>query len=169
MGVFVMSCEFCNKFEFSSVVIKDNNIHFAGGSNRFTDGTWDNSVYKLFQYCPLCGARLLYKNSPAPEILSEVDRVACDEHGNRIDYALYETDTVVDEKGYEVICQLKTDTGCSFQMCKNAYDYAIAHKGDYSMMIAYCKAKVVAVEARIPFDARVQEFMKDVKDIKVNS
>ena len=158
-----MSSELCHKFEFAAVAIKDNNIHFAGGSNRFTDGTWDNSVYKLFQYCPLCGARLLYKNSPAPEILSEVDRVACDEQGNKIDYAIYDTDVVIDEKAYEVITQLKTDTGCAFMMCKNAYYYALAHKGDYDMMIAYCKAKVVSVGAKIPFDARVKEFMDAMK------
>lgn len=162
-GGFIMSCEFCNKFEFAAVTIKDNNIHFAGGSNRFTDGTWDNSVYKLFQYCPLCGARLLYKNSPAPERLSEVARVACDEQGNKIDYAVYDADVVIDEKAYKVITQLKTDTGCAFVMCKNAYYYALAHKGDYDMMIAYCKAKVVSVDAKIPFDARVKEFMDAMK------
>ena len=28
-----MSCEFCIKFDFTSVDVKDNNIHFSGSNN----------------------------------------------------------------------------------------------------------------------------------------
>ena len=36
-----MSCEFCNNFDFTSVAVKDNNIHTAGGNSRFTDEIGD--------------------------------------------------------------------------------------------------------------------------------
>lgn len=162
-----MSCEFCNKFDFTSVAVKENNIHSAGGSSRFTDAAYDNRPeFQLFQFCPICGCSILYEkpsanrvpaHSPAPV------RVAVDCYGQRIPFAIEDDDLVLSEEEYRTINQLKADTGCGFQMCKDAYRYAESYGGNYGMMIAYCKAKVYGVKTDIPFHTRVKSFMEDMQ------
>ena len=50
-----MSCEFCEKFDFSSVTTKIDKygagIQMSGGSYRFPVKEW-------FNYCPICGKKL---------------------------------------------------------------------------------------------------------------
>ncbi len=161
-----MSCEFCNTYDFTSIAVRDNNIHMAGGSSRYTDPDVNRGRYKLFQYCPLCGANLLY-GTPELEKNYKKDaypvRVAVDGMGNRIPFAIEDDDTVLTEEEYYTISQLKADTGCGFQMCKDAYRYAESHNGGYGMMVAYCKAKLYAVKTNVPFHTRIERFMEDMK------
>ena len=163
-----MSCEFCNKFDFTSVAIKDNNICSAGGSSRFTDTAYDNRPeFQLFQFCPICGSSLLYEKASANRMSAHSSapvRVAVNCYGQRIPFAIEDDDIVLSEEEYYTISQLKADTGCGFQMCKDAYRYAESHdEGNYSMMVAYCKAKVCGVKTDIPFHARVERFMEDMQ------
>lgn len=50
-----MRCEFCKKFDFSSVTTRIDKygagIHMAGGSYRFPVNEW-------FNYCPICGEKI---------------------------------------------------------------------------------------------------------------
>ena len=56
-----MSCNFCKNYDFSSVAVKDNEIHLAGGNTSFIEAySMYPDVIKLFQHCPLCGAHILY-------------------------------------------------------------------------------------------------------------
>ncbi len=163
-----MSCEFCNTYDFTSIAVRDNNIHMAGGSSRYTDPDVNRGRYHLFNFCPLCGANLYYYDlaEQAAEQKEDIKPVvvAVDGMGNRVDYAIFDDETTLTEVAYKVIKQLREETGCGFPMCKDAYRYAKSHDGDYDMMIAYCKAKVIAVSTgNMPFDKRVEHFMGDKK------
>lgn len=162
-----MSCEFCNKFDFTSVAVKDNNICTAGGSGRFTDAAYDNRPeFQLFQYCPICGCSLLYEKPSAnklPAHSSAPVKVAVDCYGQRIPFAIEEGDVVLSTDAYYTIMQLREDTGVRFQLAKDAYFYAKANEGDYGMMITYIKAKVCAVKTSVPFNTRIERFMGDMK------
>ncbi len=162
-----MSCEFCERFDFTSVAVRDNNIHTAGGSSRFTDDAYDDRGFQLFQFCPICGCSLLYEKPSAnrlPAHSSKPVKVALDSMGNRIDYAVFDDDTTMPEDDFYIISQLRTDCGVGFQLAKDAYRYAKSHNGDYDMMVAYIKAKVFAVNTgNMPFDKRVERFMGDKK------
>lgn len=57
--------------------------------------------------------------------------------------------------------ELKNLSGCSLAMCKKALEYATAHDGDDRMVIAYLKAKTLAVKTMCDFDTRVRRFMED--------
>lgn len=134
-----MSCEFCNKFDFTSVAVKENNIHSAGGSSRFTDAAYDNRPeFQLFQYCPICGCSILYEkpsanrmpaHSPAPV------KVAGECYGQRIPFAIEDDDVVLTKEVYDIISDLRADTGCTFRLAKSAYDQV--GKYGYGSMIAY--------------------------------
>ena len=160
-----MSCEFCEKFDFTSVAVKENNIHTAGGSNRFTDESYDGKGFQLFQFCPLCGSSLLYERpacNAMPAHSSAPVKVAVDCYGQRIPFAIEDDDCVVSEEDYYAIHELKYDCGVSFSIAKDAYMYAKRRNGDYKMMVAYCKAKVCAVKLDMPLDKRVERFMEDM-------
>ena len=137
-----MSCEFCKKFDFTSVAVKENNIHSAGGSSRFTDAAYDNRPeFQLFQFCPICGCSILYEkpsanrmpaHSPAPV------KVAVDCYGQRIPFAIEDDDVVLTEEAYHTISDLRADTGCSFSAAKRAYEYAQKTSGTYTEMLFCC-------------------------------
>lgn len=57
--------------------------------------------------------------------------------------------------------ELKNLSGCSLAMCKKALEYAVAHNGDDRVVIAYLKAKTIAVKTTCDFDERVRRFMED--------
>ena len=54
-----MTCEFCKKFDFSSVTTKIDKygagIQMSGGSYRFPVKEW-------FNYCPICGEKVKKKD-----------------------------------------------------------------------------------------------------------
>lgn len=161
-----MSCEFCNNFDFTSVAVKENNIHTAGGSGRFTDTAYDGRGFQLFQFCPVCGCSLLYErpsNNKIPAHSNAPVKVAVDCYGQRIPFAIFDDDEVMTEEVYYAIHELKCDCGVSFSLAKDAYMYAKRRNGDYKMMVAYCKAKVCTIKLDEPLDKRVQKFMEDMK------
>ena len=158
-----MSCEFCNNFDFTSVAVKDNNIHTAGGNSRFTDVEYDGKGFQLFQFCPVCGSSLLYErpsNNKLPAHSSAPVKVAVECDGQRIPFAIFHADEVMTEEDYYIISDLKADCGVNFSLAKDAYMYAKRRNGDYKMMVAYCKAKVCTVKLDEPLDKRVQKFME---------
>ena len=160
-----MSCEFCNNFDFTSVAVKENNIHTAGGSSRFTDVAYDGKGFQLFQFCPVCGSSLLYErpsNNKLPAHSNAPVKVAVDCYGQRIPFAIEDDDCVMTEEDYYGISDLKADCGVNFSLAKDAYMYAKRRNGDYKMMVAYCKAKVCAVKLDMPLDKRVERFMEDM-------
>lgn len=137
-----MSCEFCNKFDFTSVAVKDNNICSAGGSSRFTDAAYDNRPeFQLFQFCPICGCSLLYEKPSAnrmPAHSSAPVKVAVDCYGQRIPFAIEDDDVVLTEEAYHTISDLRADTGCSFSAAKRAYEYVQKTSGTYTEMLFCC-------------------------------
>lgn len=137
-----MSCEFCNKFDFTSVAVKDNNICGAGGSSRFTDAAYDNRPeFQLFNYCPICGAKLFYyETAEKTDTNIKPVVVAVDDMGQRIPFAIYDSDTVMSEEAYCTISDLRVDAGCSFKLAKKAYEYVTKYGGGYSQMLFYCQA-----------------------------
>lgn len=142
-----MSCEFCNTYDFTSIAVRENNIHMAGGSSRFTDPNVNRGRYELFKYCPICGANLYYyalAEEDAKHKLEQVKSVvvAVDGRGDRIDFAVFDDETTIPEKVYYQISDLRVDCGVSFSLAKAAYAYAKAHNGGYDMMVAYCKGEV---------------------------
>lgn len=160
-----MSCEFCNNFDFTSVAVKENNIHTAGGSSRFTDDHYrSRPEYKLFNYCPICGANLCYyvEADPPKETDTTAVVVAVDCNGRRIPFAIEDDDCTMSEEEYYAISNLKADYGVNWLLAKDAYTYAKRHNGDYKMMGAYCKAKVCTVKLDEPLDKRVKRFMEDM-------
>lgn len=56
---------------------------------------------------------------------------------------------------------LRSLTGCSLKLCKEAIEYADARAGGERMAIAYCKAKSLAVYTQCDFDERVARFMEE--------
>lgn len=132
-----MSCEFCEKFDFTSVAVKDNNIHTAGGSSRFTDTFYKGKPeYKLFNHCPICGAKLCYYvEATLTKEGSTAVVVPVDENGNRIPFAVEDSDVVLTKEVYDIISDLRADTGCTFRLAKSAYD-KVGEYG-YGSMIAY--------------------------------
>jgi hypothetical protein len=161
-----MSCDFCNTYDFTSIAVRENNIHMAGGSSRFTDPDVNRGRYELFKYCPICGANLYYYDLSVEDAKHKLEQVkpvvvAVDGKGDRIDFAVFDDETTMPEDDYYMISQLRTDAGVGFQLAKEAFRYAKSHYGDYDMMIAYIKAKVMAVNTgNMPFDKRVEHFMK---------
>lgn len=134
-----MSCEFCNNFDFTSVAVKDNNIHTAGGSSRFTDDHYkDKPEFKLFNHCPICGARLFYYGvADKTEGDSNPVVVAVDGTGARIPFAVLDSDSVLPKEVYDIISDLRADTGCTFRLAKSAYEQV--GKYGYGSMVAYIK------------------------------
>lgn len=134
-----MSCDFCKSFDFTSVAAKDNNICHAGGSGRFTDDHYKSRPeFQLFNYCPICGANLCYYKD-ATNVTRTTVIVALDDAGNRIPFAVDATDVVLSEESYSTISDLRADTGCSFSMAKQAYEYAKKNGGGYNEMMGACK------------------------------
>lgn len=154
-----MSCEFCKQYDFTSVAIKDNNIHLAGGNTNFVEcaRVYPDSI-KLFKFCPICGSDLLYEapEEPTYKRSKDVVRVAVDTYGNRVDYAVFDDDAVLSVEAYDTINCLRYDTGCSFQVCKDAYNYSMKHDGSYGMMVAYCKAMLFAIKANVPLNTCIK-------------
>ena len=137
-----MSCEFCNNFDFTSVAVKENSIRTAGGSSRFTDTAYDGMSYQLFQFCPVCGSSLLYErpsNNKVPAHSNTSVKVAVDDMGQCIPFALYDTDQVLSEEAYRTISDLRADTGCSFSAAKKAYEYVQKTNGTYTEMLFCCR------------------------------
>lgn len=132
-----MSCEFCNKFDFTSVAVKDNNICSAGGSSRFTDDHYKSKPeYQLFNHCPICGAKLCYYvEATLTKEGSTTVVVAVDDTGRRIPFAVEDSDVVLTKEVYDIISDLRADTGCTFRLAKSAYDQV--GKYGYGSMIAY--------------------------------
>ena len=164
-----MSCEFCKHFDFTGVCVKDNSIHLAGGNTNFVECYKRYPGMKLFEYCPICGTKLCYYELADEDVKHKLENVkpivvAVDSKGDRIDYAVFDDETTMPEDDYYMISQLRTDAGVGFQLAKEAFRYAKSHYGDYDMMIAYIKAKVMAVNTgNMPFDKRVEHFMGDKK------
>ena len=158
-----MSCDFCNTYDFTSIAVRENNVHLAGGSSRYTDPAVNRGRYKLFQFCPLCGSPLLYESTSDNVIPARSNtpvKVAVDCYGQRIPFAIEDDDCVMTEEDYYAISDLKADCGVNFSLAKDAYMYAKRRNGDYKMMVAYCKAKVCTVKLDEPLDKRVQKFME---------
>jgi hypothetical protein len=163
-----MSCEFCNNFDFTSVAVKENNIHTSGGSIRFTDAAYDNRPeFQLFQFCPICGCSLLYEKASAnrmPAHSSAPVKVAVDCYGQRIPFAIEDDDCVMTEEEYYTITDLQADCGVSFSLAKDAYMYAKRRDGDYNMMVAYIKAKITAISVSDrQFTERLKFFLREKK------
>lgn len=59
-----------------------------------------------------------------------------------------------------LLTRLRNETNCGVEMCKDAIKYAEKHNGGYDMMVAYLKAKTLAVYHRGSFDDRVLYIMK---------
>ena len=132
-----MSCEFCNNFDFTSVAVKDNNIHTAGGSSRFTDDHYKaKAEFQFFNHCPVCGARLCYyEAADKTEDDTKPVVIAIDSTGARIPFAVEDCDSVLPKEVYDIISDLRADTGCTFRLAKSAYD-KVGEYG-YGSMIAY--------------------------------
>lgn len=159
-----MSCDFCCKFNFTKVAVKGGAIHLAGGNTNFIDRSIKDPSIKLFHYCPICGSALLYDAhilNEGPKLDIKPAVVAVDSNWNQLDYAVFDDETTVTVEAYNLIKQLRDDTGCGLRLCKAAYKYSIEHNGGYEMMVAYCKAKVIAVKSNIPFDDSVKRYMED--------
>lgn len=138
-----MSCDFCSKFDFTSVAVKDNSICTAGGSSRFTDTFYKGKPeYQLFNHCPICGARLCYYEDDQ-HISRTTVVVAIDDMGNRIPFAVEPTDDVLSEEAYYTISDLRVDMGCSFSLAKKAYNFAKKNGNGYGEMVAYCKSTML--------------------------
>ena len=163
-----MSCEFCKSYDFTGIAVRENNIHMAGGSSRFTDPDVNRGRYQLFNFCPICGANLYYYDLAEEDAKHKLEQVkpivvAVDSKGDRIDFAVFDDETTIPKEAYDMIQQLRQDTGVGYQMCRDAYRYTIKRGGNYSMMVAYIKAKVFAVNTGdMPFDKRVERFMRDL-------
>ena len=164
-----MSCEFCNTYDFTSIAVRENNIHMAGGSSRFTDPDVNRGRYHLFNFCPLCGANLYYYDLAEEDAKHKLEQVkpvvvAVDGKGDRIDYAIFDTDSSMSEKVYYEISDLRMDCGVSFSLAKAAYTYAKARNGGYDMMVAYCKAKQISPNAGMfSTDKLVDKIMSDIQ------
>ena len=133
-----MSCEFCEKFDFTSVAVKDNNICSAGGSSRFTDDHYKSKPeYQLFNHCPICGANLCYYVEADPPKATDATTVvvAVDDMGQRIPFAVLDGDAVLTKEAYDIISDLRADTGCTFRLAKAAYEQV--GKFGYGSMLAY--------------------------------
>lgn len=132
-----MSCEFCNNFDFTSVAVKDNNICAAGGSGRFTDDHYKSKPeYQLFNHCPICGAKLCYYvEATLTKEGSTTVVVPVDDMGRRIPFAVEDSDAVLTKEAYDIISDLRGDTGCTFRLAKSAYDQF--NKYGYVSMVAY--------------------------------
>jgi len=64
-------------------------------------------------------------------------------------------------KQTEIINMLRQDTGCSRQLASQAFRYAFEKKvADYDLMIAYIRAKSLAVKTYGTLDERVNDFYK---------
>ena len=142
-----MSCEFCNSYDFTGIAVRENNIHMAGGSSRFTDPNVNKGRYQLFNFCPICGSRLCYYDLAYEDAKHKLESVkpvvvAVDDKGDRIDFAVFDGETTMLEEVYYQISDLRVDCGVSFSLAKTAYAYAKAHGGGYSMMVAYCKGEI---------------------------
>lgn len=160
-----MSCEFCRTYDFTSIAVRENNIHMAGGSSSFTDPDVNRGRYQLFNFCPICGANLYYYDLAEEDAKHKLEQVkpvvvAVDGKGDRIDFAVFDDETTMSEEVYYAIHELKCDCGVNWSIAKDAYMYANRHNGDYKMMVAYCKARVCTVKLDEPLDKRVQKFME---------
>ena len=159
-----MSCDFCSKFNFTKVSVRDGALRIAGGNTNFVDSSIKDPSVKLFHYCPICGSALLYDApvlNEGPKLDIKPMVVAVDSNWNKVDYAVFDGETTVTVEAYDLIKQLREETGCGIRLCKDAYKYALEHNGGYIMMVAYCKAKVAAVKSSMPFDERVKKYMED--------
>lgn len=159
-----MSCDFCTKFNFNKVAVIDDTIHLAGGNINFTDYSVKDLSVKLFQFCPICGCSLVYDKLSANKVYTHNIRLATaavDSNQTKEAYKTSDDEFIITEEALILIKHLRDQTGCSLQLCKNAYKYSIEHNGDYAMMVAYCKAKVFVVNTNIPFDDCVKRYMKD--------
>lgn len=142
-----MSCEFCKKFDFTSVCVKDNSIHLAGGNTNFVECYKRYPGMKLFEYCPICGGNLCYYELADEDSKHKLEQikpivVAVDSKGDRVDFAVFDDETTLPEEVYYQISDLRVDCGVSFSLAKAAYAYAKAHDGGYDMMVAYCKGDI---------------------------
>ena len=145
-----MSCKFCKSFDFTSIAVKDNNIHRSGGSSRFTDAELKGYGFEMFSYCPLCGSRLYYY---------EVEEYNSVEH-EEVKPVVVSDEIPLDK---ELIYKLRENTGVGIHMCRDAFIYAKEHNGGYNMMLAYVKAQGLAVWISGTFDDRVAHFLKYIE------
>lgn len=64
---------------------------------------------------------------------------------------------------YDLINKLRSYTGVGMAMCKDAYKYAVSRDGGYNMMLAYVKAKSLAVYFSGTFDEKVDMFLRGLE------
>lgn len=69
----------------------------------------------------------------------------------------------MDNEANKLIEELRYRTGVGWDICKEAYDYAVKRNGSLNMMIAYVKARTFALYHSGSFDSKVDMFLKGLE------
>ena len=137
-------------------------------------GLWHTVGYYYPKFCPECGRKLdeyvidnrgtsYEKHKEENFIPISKDFVAIDSEGNEVDYAVFDGDRVIEKDKHEWIKALKHETGYSYALCQDAYDYMKRRNGTKDLAIAYLKVKQLGPNNKKPFDERVLDYLKDMQ------
>ena len=135
-------------------------------------GQWHTIGYYYPKFCPECGRPLdeyiigergQSFDRKKESTVNNKNLVAVDSEGNEIDFAILDNEFVVEEDKHKFINSLRHETGCSYLICMDAYDYMKRRNGTKDLAIAYLKVKQLGPNSKKTFDERVLDYLKDMQ------